>query len=60
MPQYFVTAVSEIHFRGKDLKMPMARGSSGEYTAVIKNWLQNIMFGKEKHEWGVVVEEEEL
>jgi len=58
--QYFVTAVSEIHFHGKDLKMPMARGNSGEYTAVIKNWLQNIMFGKDEHEWAVVVEEEEL
>lgn len=36
----------------------MARGSSGEYTAVIKDWLKNIMYGNEEHEWGVVVEEE--
>lgn len=40
--------------------MPMARGESGEYTAVIKGWLQNIMYGKEEHEWGVVFGEEEL
>ena len=57
--QYFVTPVCEIHYRGKDLKMPMARGNSGEYAALIKSWLMNIMYGKEQHEWGVIIEENE-
>ena len=39
--------------------MPMARGNSGDYAAVLKNWLRNIMYGKEQHEWGVVIEEKE-
>jgi len=57
--QFFVVAVSLIHFRGKDLNIPMARGSSGEYASLIKSWLKNIMYGKETHEWGVVVDEVE-
>ena len=39
--------------------MPMVRGNSGEYAAVIKSWLTNIMYGKEQHEWGVVIEEKD-
>jgi len=54
---YFVTPVSLVHFRGKDLSIPMVRGSTGEYAALLKSWLKNIMYGKEEHEWGVVVEE---
>jgi branched-chain amino acid aminotransferase len=58
--QVFVTPVSHIHYRGKDLSMPMVRGNSGDYAAVIKSWLKDIMYGKEQHKWGVIIEEEEL
>jgi branched-chain amino acid aminotransferase len=37
----------------------MAAGKTGEYAAVLKSWLSNIMFGKEDHPWGVVVEEKD-
>ncbi|KAA6410537.1 MAG: branched-chain-amino-acid aminotransferase [Lasallia pustulata] len=57
---YFITPVSEIHFRGKDLQIPVGDGGSGKYAALLKMWLKNIMYGKEKHEWGVVVEETPL
>lgn len=40
--------------------MPMVRGNSGDYAAVIKDWLKDIIYGKEQHKWGVVIEEEEL
>lgn len=36
-----------ISYKDKDLEIPMARGDSGEYTALIKSWLVNIMYGKE-------------
>lgn len=36
---------------------PSRTGCSGVYAAVLKNWVSDIMYGKEKHEWGVVVEE---
>ena len=36
------------------------RGESGEYAAVIKQWIGDIMYGNEQHEWGVVVEEMEV
>ncbi|KZF25656.1 branched-chain amino acid aminotransferase II [Xylona heveae TC161] len=54
---FFIAPVSEIHFRGKDLDIPLAAGTTGHYAALLKNWLRNIMYGKERHEWGVVVEE---
>jgi branched-chain amino acid aminotransferase len=48
-----------VSYKNEDLNIPMARGNSGEYAALIKSWLMNIMYGKEQHEWGVVVEEKE-
>ncbi|KAK2625269.1 hypothetical protein QTJ16_005638 [Diplocarpon rosae] len=56
---FFVSPVSVINYKGEDLNIPMGNGESGEYTSLIKSWLFNIMYGKETHEWGVVVEEEE-
>lgn len=56
---YFVCPVSCINYRGEDLAIPMAQGHTGEYAGLIKTWLMNIMYGKEEHEWGVVVEEKE-
>ncbi|RDW91177.1 putative branched-chain-amino-acid aminotransferase-1 [Coleophoma crateriformis] len=54
---YFVCPVSEINFKNQALSIPMAGGESGEYAAMIKQWLVNIMYGKEDHEFGIVVEE---
>ncbi|KAI9054137.1 hypothetical protein LZ554_001308 [Drepanopeziza brunnea f. sp. 'monogermtubi'] len=55
---FFVSPVSVVNYRDKDLQIPMGSGESGEYTSLIKTWLFNIMYGREEHEWGVVVEEE--
>jgi branched-chain amino acid aminotransferase len=56
---YFVCPVAVINYKEKDLYIPMARGDSGDYAALIKGWLKNIMYGKEQHEWGVVIKEVE-
>lgn len=53
---FFIAPVSLIHFRGKDMEVPID-GDSGVYARVIKQWLTNIMYGKESHEWGIVVDE---
>ena len=55
--QFFISPVSELHFRGKDFYIPLSEGISGKYALLIKTWLKNIMYGKETHPWGVVVEE---
>ncbi|KAK5110734.1 hypothetical protein LTR62_005611 [Meristemomyces frigidus] len=55
---FFIASVGLIHFRGKDLVVPTMEGESGIYTRVIKEWLVDIMYGREEHEWGVVVGEE--
>lgn len=57
---YFVAPVAVINYNDRDLDIPMVRGDSGEYAALIKSWLVNIMYGKEGHEWGVVVEERDI
>ncbi|KAL8682767.1 MAG: hypothetical protein Q9186_001189 [Xanthomendoza sp. 1 TL-2023] len=59
---YFITAVSHIHYRGKDLDIPTSKangGSGGTYAGTFKTWLTDIIYGEERHEWGVIVEENE-
>lgn len=57
---YFVAPVSEIHFRGSDLEIPLEMGDTGKYAYILKQWLMNIMYGREIHPWGVVVGDEGL
>jgi len=38
----------------------MSEREIGKYAVILKTWLKNIMYGKETHEWGVVVEEKQL
>lgn len=57
---WFVAPISQIHFRGKDVEVPMANGQIGAYAEKLKGWLKGIMWGSdgmESHEWGHVVEE---
>lgn len=54
---FFIAPVGLIHFRSNDLEVPMEDGTAGTYARIIKQWLTNIMYGKESHEWGVVVDE---
>jgi len=54
---FFIAPVSRIHYRGQDLSIPMCEAGTGRYAGLLKTRLRNIMFGKERHEWGVVVEE---
>ena len=38
----------------------MSEGVTGKYAALLKNSLTDIMYGREDHEWGVVVNEKQL
>ncbi len=58
---WFVAPISQIHFRGKDINIPMARGDVGAYAGVIRDWMKGIMWGcdgEEANVWGRVVDEE--
>jgi branched-chain amino acid aminotransferase len=58
---WFVAPISQIHFRGKDIDVPMAKGDAGAYASAFKSWLKGIMWGSdgmESHEWGRVIDEE--
>jgi branched-chain amino acid aminotransferase len=57
---WFVAPISQIHFRGQDIEIPMKKGEIGEYADAFRTWLKGIMWGSdgmESHEWGHVVEE---
>lgn len=51
--------ISLIHFRGHDLQIPTPTPSNS-YSTKLKQWLIDIMYGNEAHEWGVVVQERTL
>lgn len=56
--QYFVCPISHIHHRGREIYFPMGSdGRGGEITALLRQWLEEIMYGKVQHEWGKVVNE---
>ena len=59
---FFISPVSTIHFRGTDIDFPLKEnsGTTGFYAMILKTWLKDIMYGKEQHEWGVVVPERGL
>ena len=56
---FFIAPVERIHFRGKEIEVPMGdeESGSGVYAGLVKKWLVDIMYGNEGHEWGVVVDE---
>lgn len=54
---YFVAPVGLIEWKGKSLRIPMSEGLTGKYAALIRSWLENIMYGRESHEWGIVIDE---
>lgn len=53
---FFVAPVGLIHFRGKDVHVPVD-GDSGKYARQIKRWLSDVMYGNVQHPWGIVVDE---
>ncbi|CAJ0551516.1 Ff.00g114460.m01.CDS01 [Fusarium sp. VM40] len=53
---YFISAVSRIHYQGKDIEVPMGKsGMGGNTTTVLKQWLADIMYGETEHQWATVV-----
>jgi branched-chain amino acid aminotransferase len=56
---FFIAPVADIHFRGKDIELPLKTGAEARYAMTMKTWLREIMYGVVEHEWGVVVDEEE-
>ncbi|KAI9164178.1 branched-chain amino acid aminotransferase [Paramyrothecium foliicola] len=57
---WFVGAVSLIEHRGQQLNIPAGEdGQGGDLTQRIRQWLVDIMYGAEEHEWAEVVPEEE-
>ncbi|RYP88566.1 hypothetical protein DL769_000262 [Monosporascus sp. CRB-8-3] len=57
---FFICPVSLIHHRGSDIQTPMGKaGDGGSITLQVKTWIGDIMYGRARHEWGVVVPEEQ-
>ena len=56
---FFVAPVTAIHFGGRDLA-PARANQPDSYTARLKQWLADIMYGRYPHEWAVVVDNKRL
>ncbi|KAM4057391.1 amino-transferase class IV domain-containing protein [Hirsutella rhossiliensis] len=57
---YFICPVSLIHHRDRDIHIPIGPGDElGDVTGKLKRWIGDIMYGREDHPWGVVIEEKE-
>jgi branched-chain amino acid aminotransferase len=54
--QFFIKPVSTIRFGDQNIDLPQQQGDKAEFSVLIKGWLQDIMFGAEDNEWGVVVD----
>ena len=54
---FFISAVGDIHFRGRDLEVPLKEGEIGTYAMMLKGWLRDVMYGRVENDWGVVIEE---
>ncbi|KAM0244031.1 hypothetical protein ACHAP5_006695 [Fusarium lateritium] len=56
---FFISPVSVISFEGQDWDISMGRENiGGQYTLAIKEWLKDVMFGKENHEWASIIDEQ--
>lgn len=55
---FFVSGVSCINWREEEMEIKVDADGMGESAALIKGWLKGIMYGKERNEWGYVVDEE--
>ena len=56
---FFIAPVCLIEYNGKRLDLSIDEWKAGtSHAAQIRDWLWNIQYGKEKHEWSVVVDEE--
>ncbi|KAJ4176243.1 hypothetical protein NW755_014525 [Fusarium falciforme] len=56
---FFISPVSLISFEAEDWEIPLdGTVPAAGCAETIKGWLRDIMFGKEDHEWGIVVDEE--
>ncbi|RKF59225.1 Branched-chain-amino-acid aminotransferase [Erysiphe neolycopersici] len=54
---YFVSPVHIIHYKNQDYQIPEAINKGESYCELFKTWLMNIMYGKEAHEWAVIIDE---
>ncbi|KAJ5232885.1 hypothetical protein N7468_005841 [Penicillium chermesinum] len=56
---YFITPVAMIRNNETDISTLPENGEPAGYAAQIKSWMEAIIYGKEAHDWGYVVENEE-
>jgi branched-chain amino acid aminotransferase len=55
---FFIAGVRGIGWKDRGLDFKLNEDGCGRYAGMIKSWLTGIMYGKESHEWGLVVAEE--
>ncbi|KAF2971831.1 hypothetical protein GQX73_g1739 [Xylaria multiplex] len=55
---FFITPVLAIKYKTRELDLGGNQdGPESSFALQIKDWLKNIMYGSDSHEWGLVIEE---
>jgi branched-chain amino acid aminotransferase len=54
---FFISGVSVISWKERSLELKLNEDGCGKYAGLLKGWIAGIMYGKERHEWGHVVED---
>jgi len=54
---YFITPVTRISSVDQEICLPMESTNGGKYTAMLKDWLHEIKYGRKTHKWAIVVPE---
>lgn len=57
---FFVSSVSCISWREEEMNIKVDGEGMGPLAGMIKNWLKGIMYGKERNEWGYIIEDEAI
>lgn len=55
---FFVSSVSAIEWREQEMGIKVGDDGCGHYAGMIKTWLHGIMYGKERNDWGYIVDEQ--
>lgn len=59
----FVSPVSTIRYNGQMITFPMTVTEDGQkttvskYSSTLKSWLEDIIYGREDHEWAYIIDE---
>lgn len=53
---FFISGVKEISFQDRTMLLPLQESGCGHFTFIIRKAMEDIMYGREKHDWAYILE----